>query len=150
MLHSCGVADLVASAFGGRNRLCAEEFARRAMAFDGCKSSGNLETHSTQCKPLDSNSSNICSWDVIEKELLGGQKLQGLGTCDEVMECLRLKTALEQQSSTHGDASAGLNDDDDGNDLQLREPFSSKFVLLRRIHGIARKAMHPSTLFAWN
>merc|ERR1711998_135854 len=48
-LESCGVADLITTCFGGRNRKCAEAFVR---------AKGN-ET-----------------WDDIEKRLLGGQKLQ--------------------------------------------------------------------------
>merc|ERR1711988_1876668 len=46
-LESCGVADLITTCFGGRNRKCAEAFAA-----DPSK-----------------------GWDAIEAELLGGQKL---------------------------------------------------------------------------
>ena len=49
-LESCGLADLVTTCFGGRNRKCAEAFAAAGK-------SKSLET--------------------IEAELLGGQKLQG-------------------------------------------------------------------------
>ena len=45
---SCGFADLVTTCFGGRNRKCAERYARTGQP-----------------------------WDQIEKELLNGQKLQG-------------------------------------------------------------------------
>ena len=31
LLESCGFPDLVASSYGGRNRLCAEEFAKRKL-----------------------------------------------------------------------------------------------------------------------
>eukprot|EP00928_Gymnodinium_smaydae_P008512 TRINITY_DN1309_c0_g1_i6.p2 TRINITY_DN1309_c0_g1~~TRINITY_DN1309_c0_g1_i6.p2 ORF type:complete len:369 (-),score=118.00 TRINITY_DN1309_c0_g1_i6:195-1301(-) len=56
-LESCGVADLITTCFGGRNRKCAEAFVRAK----GAK-----------------------SWDTIEKELLGGQKLQGTLTAQEI------------------------------------------------------------------
>merc|ERR1719428_2110674 len=56
-LESCGVADLITTCFGGRNRKCAEAFVRAK----GTK-----------------------GWDTIEKELLGGQKLQGTLTAQEI------------------------------------------------------------------
>merc|ERR1719426_718884 len=55
-LESCGVADLITTCYGGRNRKCAEAFAAAGK-------SKSLET--------------------IEAELLGGQKLQGTLTAKE-------------------------------------------------------------------
>merc|ERR1719460_3580419 len=55
-LESCGVADLITTCFGGRNRKCAEAFAK----------AGKTK-----------------SLDEIETELLGGQKLQGTLTAKE-------------------------------------------------------------------
>jgi glycerol-3-phosphate dehydrogenase (NAD+) len=63
-LESCGVADLVTTCFGGRNRKCAEIFAKNIVA-------GTRKT-----------------WDVIEAEELNGQKLQGTGTAKDVMTCI--------------------------------------------------------------
>jgi len=62
--ESCGVADLVTTCFGGRNRKVAEAFVRAG----GKK-----------------------SWDELEKELLGGQKLQGVLTSHEVQTVLKKK-----------------------------------------------------------
>jgi glycerol-3-phosphate dehydrogenase (NAD+) len=63
--ESCGVADLVTTCFGGRNRKCAEAFVKTGK-----------------------------SWEVLEEELLGGQKLQGTLTAKEVHIILeRTKTA---------------------------------------------------------
>ncbi|EER10434.1 glycerol-3-phosphate dehydrogenase, putative [Perkinsus marinus ATCC 50983] len=59
--ESCGVGDLITTCFGGRNRRCAEAFARA----DGKK-----------------------SWEDIESELLGGQKLQGTLTLLEIVDVL--------------------------------------------------------------
>merc|ERR1712124_233803 len=56
-LESCGVADLITTCFGGRNRKCAEAFVKAK----GAK-----------------------GWEAIEKELLGGQKLQGTLTAQEI------------------------------------------------------------------
>lgn len=53
--ESCGVADLITTCFGGRNRKCAEAFVRTGKTFD-----------------------------EIEAELLNGQKLQGTLTAQEV------------------------------------------------------------------
>jgi glycerol-3-phosphate dehydrogenase (NAD+) len=58
--ESCGVADLITTCYGGRNRKCAEAFV----------TSGK-------------------SWDVLEAELLGGQKLQGTLTAQEVHHVLK-------------------------------------------------------------
>jgi glycerol-3-phosphate dehydrogenase (NAD+) len=48
--ESCGMADLITTCYGGRNRKCAEQFAKHKGK-----------------KP----------WEEIEAELLNGQKLQG-------------------------------------------------------------------------
>jgi len=66
-LESCGVADLVTTCFGGRNRKCADIFAKNVEA--GTKK----------------------AWDVIEAEELNGQKLQGTGTCVDVVKAIKAK-----------------------------------------------------------
>ena len=57
--ESCGVADLITTCYGGRNRRVSEAFVRTG-------------------KPI----------EVLEQELLNGQKLQGYQTCDEVVKML--------------------------------------------------------------
>ena len=59
--ESCGMADLVATCYGGRNHKVAQEYA--------------------QC-------SGSKSFDELEKDLLGGQKLQGVLTSHEVQQVL--------------------------------------------------------------
>merc|ERR1712037_54947 len=66
--ESCGVADLITTCFGGRNRKCAEAYAK-----DPTK-----------------------GWDVIEKEILNGQKLQGTLTAKEVHEVLKRVNAINE------------------------------------------------------
>jgi len=61
-MESCGLADLVTTCFGGRNRKCAEAFA---------KGEG--------------------SWEEIETALLNGQKLQGTITSKDVALVLKAK-----------------------------------------------------------
>mmetsp|Transcript_44419 Transcript_44419/g.92921 ORF Transcript_44419/g.92921 Transcript_44419/m.92921 type:complete len:131 (-) Transcript_44419:17-409(-) len=68
-LESCGVADLIVTCYGGRNRLCAEAFVR----------AGGDKT-----------------FEQIEAELLGGQKLQGTQTCREVHRILSRDGALDR------------------------------------------------------
>lgn len=99
ILESCGVADVIATSYGGRNRKCSEEFIRRKKAGGGAGS----------------------DWASIEAALLGGMKMQGLGTLEEVMECMDC-----------------LNLD------------KSKFPLLCRIDDIARRGAEPETLFLWD
>jgi len=63
--ESAGFADLIATCFGGRNRRCAEAFAK-------AHASGEPKT-----------------FDIIEAELLNGQKLQGVLTSQEVQVLLQ-------------------------------------------------------------
>lgn len=63
-LQSCGVADVIASCYGGRNRLVAEALVVRRLAGDSV------------------------SIDTLENELLNGQKLQGPATSREVYKWL--------------------------------------------------------------
>ncbi|GAB5029474.1 glycerol-3-phosphate dehydrogenase (nad(+)) [Nannochloropsis oceanica] len=65
--ESCGVADLITTCYGGRNRKCAERFAR---------ADGNM------------------SWDDIEKEQLGGQHLQGTKTAANLHSLLERKRVV--------------------------------------------------------
>ncbi|CAK0896812.1 unnamed protein product [Prorocentrum cordatum] len=63
--ESAGVADLITTCFGGRNRKCAEAYVKHIR-------SGSPK-----------------GWEEIEAELLGGQKLQGVLTSHEVQAVLR-------------------------------------------------------------
>lgn len=65
--ESCGVADLITTCYGGRNRKCAERFAR---------AEGKV------------------SWEEIEKEELGGQHLQGTHTAAKLYKVLERKRVL--------------------------------------------------------
>ncbi|GMI25848.1 hypothetical protein TeGR_g12845 [Tetraparma gracilis] len=60
-LESCGIADLITTCYGGRNRKCAEAFVQRG---------------------------GKATFDDIEEELLAGQKLQGVLTSNEVQELI--------------------------------------------------------------
>ncbi|XP_074367802.1 glycerol-3-phosphate dehydrogenase [NAD(+)]-like [Apium graveolens] len=66
--ESCGVADLITTCLGGRNRMCAEAFA---------KNGGKR------------------SFDELEAELLNGQKLQGVLTAKEVYTVLSQRGCLQ-------------------------------------------------------
>jgi glycerol-3-phosphate dehydrogenase (NAD+) len=121
---SCGIGDLIATCIGGRNRLCAEHFARR------CSHHFNLlnchENENNEKCPQELGTSMQASnlWSQIEKELLNGQKLQGVGTCAEVMNFL--------QHSKH---------------LQ-HHPHD--FPLFRNIYKVVIDGKCCETLFQWN
>merc|ERR1711865_523338 len=70
-MESCGLADLVTTCFGGRNRKCAEAFA---------KGEG--------------------TWDEIEAKLLNGQKLQGTITAKDVATVLKTKARRRSSRSS--------------------------------------------------
>lgn len=63
---SAGIADLITTCFGGRNRKCAEAFVKTGKPFD-----------------------------VLEKELLNGQKLQGSETAREVHNFLEARGKVD-------------------------------------------------------
>lgn len=63
--ESAGVADLITTCYGGRNRKCGEAYAKSIVI-------GSPK-----------------SWEHLESELLGGQKLQGVLTSFEVQEVLK-------------------------------------------------------------
>ncbi|KAK0216254.1 NAD-dependent glycerol-3-phosphate dehydrogenase N-terminus-domain-containing protein [Armillaria fumosa] len=77
--HSAGVADLITTSFGGRNRKCAEAFIKSKPQYSG------------ESKPEQQGK----SFEQLEKELLNGQKLQGTLTSREVFEFLEARGRLE-------------------------------------------------------
>jgi glycerol-3-phosphate dehydrogenase (NAD+) len=103
--QSCGVADMIATCYGGRNRLCSELFCREIVSV--YKSGSTFNQTSIR-------------WIELEKRALGGQKLQGLSTLDELMTYIE---TIPQHDEI--------------------------FPLIYRIHSIARKGAHPNTLFKW-
>lgn len=64
---SAGIADLITTCFGGRNRKCAEAFVKTGKPFD-----------------------------VLEYELLKGQKLQGTETAREVHRFLKARGKVDE------------------------------------------------------
>ncbi|CAN7136341.1 unnamed protein product [Brassica rapa subsp. narinosa] len=84
--ESCGVADVITTCFGGRNRRVAEAFAQ----------SGGKR-----------------SFDELEAEMLEGQKLQGVSTAREVFEtlnhCAMTKRAAEEAPPSTDSSTTGPN-----------------------------------------
>lgn len=80
--QSCGMADLITTCYGGRNRKCAEAFAKQHLELEEmCQS----EEDEVQCAKR---------WEKIEAELLNGQKLQGTLTAKEVHALLQSRGLL--------------------------------------------------------
>jgi glycerol-3-phosphate dehydrogenase (NAD+) len=85
--QSCGMADLITTCYGGRNRKCAEAFARERLEDDEQSESSSGPTHSEQnCEQ---------KWKEIEYRLLNGQKLQGTVTAKEVYSLLASRSLLD-------------------------------------------------------
>lgn len=82
-MESCGMADLITTCYGGRNRKCAEAFARARQQ----SSASNVDD---QCDEAELKK----LWLEIEAELLDGQKLQGTLTAKEVFTLLESKELL--------------------------------------------------------
>ena len=122
---SCGVADVVATCFGGRNRKCAEEWCRK-----------RLLSPTTTTSPA----AAALLWEQVETELLNGQKLQGLGTCHELLACLR--SYGENLGITKGRATWQENEDG-------FEHILARFPLFERIYDIVVNGACPSSLVEW-
>lgn len=156
---SCGVADLIATCYGGRNRKCGEEFVRRFKTIweelrnnysstspydqdhgkgDGVHApiydhktihhqwhhthdGGEHIHHKGELKPRIDIMTEL--WEDIEKDLLNGQKLQGVSTCVEVMHYLTGSKYLKEHPKD--------------------------FPLIRSIYAIACQGEHWDTLFQW-
>lgn len=88
--QSCGVADLITTCYGGRNRKCAQAFAEERLrnAHDGQVWSDEphfVSHHEAECEKI---------WQEIEVRLLNGQKLQGTLTAKEVYAILESRGVL--------------------------------------------------------
>ena len=82
-MQSCGMADLITTCYGGRNRKCAEAFAVESIkAYES-----GMDFDSIACEKR---------WKRIEEELLNGQKLQGTLTSKEVNAVLAGRGTLDE------------------------------------------------------
>jgi glycerol-3-phosphate dehydrogenase (NAD+) len=89
--ESCGMADLITTCYGGRNRKCAEAFARERLAAASDSASPQDVSDSMI---LDSSKECERHWEAIERQLLNGQKLQGTLTAKEVYALLDSRDVL--------------------------------------------------------
>jgi glycerol-3-phosphate dehydrogenase (NAD+) len=120
-MKSCGVADLIATGYGGRNRLCSEEFAKRTITFTGEHDSSKCEICAR--RSVKSPDSVCALWQEIERDMLHGQKLQGVSTCNEVIKYL---------------------------DRDFLKHHPHEFPLFRSIHRIVTHGECCHTLFSWD
>jgi glycerol-3-phosphate dehydrogenase (NAD+) len=77
--ESCGLADLITTCYGGRNRKCAEAFAKAQLQ------DSVIHQDEKHCEAL---------WAKIETDLLNGQKLQGTLTAKEAFALLENQRVL--------------------------------------------------------
>jgi len=106
-MQSCGMADLITTCYGGRNRKCAEAFARERLQQhtpnDACgdHQSGenpNDDDGGMSCENIAHSDEEVCEqkWQKIEADLLQGQKLQGTLTAKEVHALLQSRNVLDE------------------------------------------------------
>jgi glycerol-3-phosphate dehydrogenase (NAD+) len=103
--ESCGMADLITTCYGGRNRRCAEAFARERANVIGPVVNGNdpdsAEMELSHYFSTSPEKECEASWKKIEEELLNGQKLQGTLTCKEVFQVMEKREMLDQFPLIH-------------------------------------------------
>lgn len=91
--QSCGMADLITTCYGGRNRKCAEAFARLRVSSGSGSASSKGKTNESQ--PWKEQAC-VEAWAKLESDMLNGQKLQGTLTCQEAFEVLSSRNMLSQ------------------------------------------------------
>ena len=95
--------------------------------------------------------SSAILWDQLEREILGGQKLQGLGTCDEVVALLASRSG---ESPGPADKASGIGSGSGNGSMSSissgENDWRNDYPLLRRIHEIARLGADPRSLFQWS
>jgi glycerol-3-phosphate dehydrogenase (NAD+) len=87
-LESCGVADLITTCYGGRNRKVSEAFVKTGKvilqeSFSSTITNSLFNSHVFYIF--------VQSIEVLEKEMLNGQRLQGPMTAAEVNHMLKLR-----------------------------------------------------------
>lgn len=104
--QSCGMADLITTCYGGRNRRCAEAFAKERL-HGGCLDAATNAANPNDVSGTDGTGQEISApifrtpedectqtWERLEASLLNGQKLQGTGTCQQVRALLESRGVL--------------------------------------------------------
>lgn len=94
-LESCGIADLITTCYGGRNRKIGEAFAKtgkvwRSSSISFLKRLCNKTNQEWKCLFF------VQTIEQLENELLHGQKLQGPATAAEVHHILKQKKMIEK------------------------------------------------------
>lgn len=94
-MQSCGMADLITTCYGGRNRKCAEAFARERILIKQQQVNGSVVSRASD--DGDDDDKIVCEklWNKIETDLLNGQKLQGTLTTKEAYDALQTLNKLD-------------------------------------------------------
>lgn len=95
-LESCGLADLITTCYGGRNRLCAEAFAKLRIEDNGSNVGDFANPATATTTTMIAPEKCMKRWNKIEDDLLNGQKLQGTLTCKDVYLALQATNMMEK------------------------------------------------------
>lgn len=89
LIESCGVADLITTCSGGRNRRVAE-------AFINSNKVRMTRNHASVISDMANSKECVKSIEQVEQEILNGQKLQGTTTAQEVHRFLEARNKPQE------------------------------------------------------
>jgi glycerol-3-phosphate dehydrogenase (NAD+) len=143
IFSSCGIADVIASSIGGRNRKCSEQFVKEYQTPSEINNIF-MNEETKERKELNTIEAIKNKWMRIEKKLLNGQKMQGLTTLEEFIQCINYINVNNTITKSLCVNTSNTKSVDVSN-----VDISKEFILFQRIYDISFLGANPTTLFEW-
>lgn len=144
IFSSCGIADVFASSIAGRNRKCSEQFVKEYQIHSEINKILFMNEESKESKEITIIEVMKNKWMNIEKNILNGQKMQGLSTLGELMQCINYININKTITKSSCDNKTNIKNIDVSTDHASKD-----FILFQRIYEISILGANPVTLFDW-